>query len=74
MDGDKLVTAILHAARKEPASAEERRQALARVGLIAQSYCGSTSLIETVFGSLPDDVLKHDVDQRLASGSNGGTH
>jgi hypothetical protein len=71
INGDALVNSIFEAARKESGTAEDRRIAIVRAGLIAQAYCGSP-LVEDVFGPNTAELLnllQHDKDNDGSSGS-----
>jgi hypothetical protein len=60
---DRLAAVIVDAIKKEPATATERWQALIRIGQIAEAYkgCGD-EMIEEVFGSTVDNLLKNDAE------------
>jgi hypothetical protein len=76
MKGDILVNTIFDAIRKTEASPDERRIAVIRAGLIAQTYAEGDTLTEQVFASCHESLQKND-NLNLRSGVtaiNGGTH
>jgi hypothetical protein len=63
MNQDRLTTVIFEAVKREPATAEERRRAIVRAGLIAQAYICELELTNAVLGS--QDVLDNNRDLDL---------
>jgi hypothetical protein len=61
---DALVNAILAAVNREQASPEERRMAIVRAGIIAQSYQGD-SLVDVVFASTSSGLFHENDDLHL---------